>query len=238
MRKASASADADRPLPAPQRTAGNGRANAGLSGSAERPIVYLVDDDESIRRSISLLLRTVGLDVETFSSAADFLAFQRPDRTCCLVCDVRLPAQSGLELQERLIQRHDDLAIIFVTGFGTVQLVVRAMRAGAIHFLEKPFEDQDLLDAIFQALEREEGRRKEARERVALRQRFESLTPREREVLELVVAGFANKRIAARLGASEKTIKVHRGRVMEKMQAESLAQLVGMTVKILPPTQQ
>jgi RNA polymerase sigma factor (sigma-70 family) len=220
---------------APARRASRARRAAGEQ--ADRPLVLVVDDDNSVRRALSALLRSVGLEVETFASAQEFLAFARPDRPCCLVCDMRLPGQSGLDLQESLTAQHADMAIIFITGYGTVHQSVRAMRAGALHFLEKPFEDQDFLDAVYQALLREQGRRRARDERSDIERRFAALTEREREVLHLVVAGLPNKKIAAQLGTSEKTVKVHRGHMMEKMHAASLAELVQLAGKaaLSPP---
>jgi FixJ family two-component response regulator len=196
--------------------------------TAPEPLVYVIDDDESVRRALTRLIRAVGLEVETYPSAAAFLAQPRPERPACLVLDVRLPGASGLDLQAALGGAQAVLPIIFITGFGTVPTTVRAMKGGAVDFLQKPFQDQELLDAIHRALERSRGARTRQAERSAVQRRVDGLTPREREVLGLVVAGLLNKQIAARLGAAEKTIKVHRGRVMRKMGAESVAELVRM----------
>jgi FixJ family two-component response regulator len=195
-------------------------------------MVYVVDDDETVRRSLARLVRSVGLRVETFPSAQAFLDHKGGDRPCCLVLDVRLPGLSGLELQTAMGQAQRTMPIIFITGRGNVRMSVRAMKGGALDFLQKPFDGQDLLDAIQRAL----GRSLEARagdaERSVIERRLATLTPREREVLALVVAGLLNKQIAGELGAAEKTVKVHRGRVMKKMEAESVAELVRMTQKV------
>jgi FixJ family two-component response regulator len=194
-------------------------------------VVYVVDDDETVRRSLTRLVKSVGLDVETFPSAQAFLDQKGPDRPSCLVLDVRLPGLSGLDLQAAMGQAQRTMPIIFITGRGNVPMSVRAMKGGALDFLQKPFDAQELLDAIQRALVRSrEGRVQEA-ERLTIEGRLASLTPRERQVLTLVVTGVLNKQIAAELGAAEKTIKVHRGRVMRKMQADSVADLVRMTQK-------
>jgi FixJ family two-component response regulator len=188
--------------------------------------VFVVDDDPSIRRALTRLLRSVGLAVDAYAGAQEFLDAYDPARPGCLVLDVRMPHISGLELQQALAQRAVELPIIFITGHGDVPMSVRAMRAGAIDFLPKPFHDQDLLDAIQRAIARDAELRAARAVRVDVLRRVELLTPREREVLVLVTAGKMNKEIAAQLGASEKTIKVHRARVMKKMGAESVAELV------------
>jgi len=194
-------------------------------------IVYVVDDDETVRRSLARLVRSVGLKVDTFASAQAFLEHKGQDRPSCLVLDVRLPGLSGLDLQTAMGQSQRTMPIIFITGLGNVPMTVRAMKGGAQDFLEKPFEDQELLDAIQRALARSRAARAEDAERADIEGRLATLTPRERQVLELVVAGLLNKQIAGELGAAEKTIKVHRGRVMKKMQADSVAELVRMTQK-------
>jgi FixJ family two-component response regulator len=194
-------------------------------------IVYVVDDDETVRRSLARLVRSVGLKVDTFASAQAFLEHKGQDRPSCLVLDVRLPGLSGLDLQTAMGQSQRTMPIIFITGLGNVPTTVRAMKGGAQDFLEKPFEDQELLDAIQRALARSRAARAEDAERADIEGRLATLTPRERQVLELVVAGLLNKQIAGELGAAEKTIKVHRGRVMKKMQADSVAELVRMTQK-------
>lgn len=196
------------------------------------PVVCVIDDEESVRRSIERLIRSVHLEVETFSSAQDYLQRKPADRPTCLIVDVRMPGLSGLDLQEDLLAHGLTPPIIFVTGHGTIPMTVRAMKAGAIHFLQKPFEDQELLDALHQALERETLAWQARAEQTQIRQCFQTLTPRERQVLDLVVAGLANKRIGSELGTSEKTIKVHRSRVMQKMGASSLPDLVRMSEKI------
>ena len=194
-------------------------------------IVYVVDDDEAVRRSLARLVRSVGLKVDTFASAQAFLEHKGQNRPSCLVLDVRLPGLSGLDLQAAMGQSQRAMPIIFITGRGNVPMTVRAMKGGAQDFLEKPFDDQELLDAIQRALARSQEARAEDAERADIERRLAALTPRERQVLELVVAGLLNKQIAGELGAAEKTIKVHRGRVMKKMQADSVAGLVRMTQK-------
>lgn len=196
------------------------------------PIVCVIDDEESVRRSIERLVRSVHLDVETFSSAQEYLQRKPGDRPTCLIVDVRMPGLSGLDLQEDLLAHGLTQPIIFITGHGTIPMTVRAMKAGATHFLQKPFEDQELLDALHQALERETLAWETRAEQTQIRRCFQTLTPRERQVLDLVVAGLANKRIGSELGTSEKTIKVHRSRVMQKMGANSLPDLVRMSGKI------
>jgi FixJ family two-component response regulator len=191
--------------------------------------VYIVDDEETVRRSVSRLVRSVGLNAETFGSAQAFLDHGRPDGPACLVLDVRLPGLSGLDLQSALGPIQHRVPIIFITGRGNIPMSVRAMKGGALDFLRKPLESQELLDAIQRALARSrEGLAQEA-ERARIERRVANLTPREREVLALVVTGMLNKQIAAELGAAEKTVKVHRGRVMKKMEADSVADLVRMT---------
>ncbi len=191
-------------------------------------VVFVVDDDASLRESLKNLIRSVGLRVEAFHSAQEFLRSKRLDVPGCLVLDVRLPGLSGLDLQKRMAEADVEIPIIFITGHGDIPMTVQAMKAGAVEFLTKPFRDQDLLDAIQEALERDSRAREQRAEVEVLRRRFDSLTPREGEVMELMVAGLLNKQIAAELGASETTVKIHRHHVMEKMGAGSLAELVKM----------
>lgn len=196
------------------------------------PIVFVVDDDPSVRRAIKRLIGSVGLQVEAFGSAQEFLQGWHSDAPCCLVLDIRLPGISGLEFQRQLAEIKIHIPIIFITAHGDIPMTVRAMKGGAVEFLTKPFRDQDLLDAVHLALERNRvGRQKEAKV-ASLRKRMESLTPREREVLPLVVSGLLNKQIAAEIGTSETTVKVHRGQLMRKMGADSLAELVRLAEKI------
>lgn len=190
--------------------------------------VIVVDDDPAMREALQSLLRSVGLQVQLHGSVQEFLAGKRPDGPCCLVLDVRLPGQSGLDLQDELVKANILLPIIFITGHGDIPMSVRAMKAGAVEFLTKPFRDQDFLDATQLALERDRVRRDKDTVIAKLRQRYDSLTTRERQVMALVVAGRLNKQIAADIGVSEVTVKVHRGQVMRKMAARSLADLVRM----------
>jgi FixJ family two-component response regulator len=196
------------------------------------PVVYVVDDDESVRRSLSRLIRSVGLETQAFPSAESFLEQPIPDRPACLILDLRLHGPSGLDLQAELGQQQQALPIIFITGHGTVPASVRAMKGGALDFLQKPFDRDELLERVQQALSRSRDACRERAEQAAIRRRFDTLTPREREVLSLVVRGMLNKQIAVELGAAEKTIKIHRGRVMRKMEADSVATLVRLTQKL------
>jgi len=195
-------------------------------------MVFVVDDDAPMRESLRNLIRSVGLRVELFASAQEFLRSKRPDLASCLVLDVRLPGLSGLDLQRRTTDAGMEIPIIFITGHGDVPMSVHAMKAGAVEFLTKPFRDQDLLDAIQQALERDRKARDQRAAVEELRRRFASLTPREREVMKRVVAGLLNKQIGAELGTSETTVKIHRHQVMEKMGAGSLPELVRMADRL------
>jgi FixJ family two-component response regulator len=196
------------------------------------PIVFVVDDDASIRDALKSLIRSVGLQVGLFSSPREFLQAERPEAPSCLVLDIRLPGKSGLEFQSELAMAGINIPIIFITGHGDIPMSVRAMKGGAVEFLTKPFRDQDLLDAIQVALERDRVRRQQEAEIAVLRDRLSSLTPREREVLPLVVSGLLNKQVAAEIGTTEATVKVHRSQLMRKMGADSLPELVRMAEKI------
>lgn len=200
--------------------------------SAPQSVVFVIDDDAAIRDALKSLVRSVGLQVELFSSTKDFRKQPPADVPSCLVLDIRLPGKSGLEFQRELRAAGIHTPIIFITGHGDISMSVRAMKAGAVEFLTKPFRDQDLLDAIQTALEKDQARLQQQSEMAVLRQRLNSLTPREREVLRLVVSGRLNKQIAAELGTSEITIKAHRASVMRKMQAESLADLVRIAARL------
>jgi RNA polymerase sigma factor (sigma-70 family) len=194
--------------------------------------VFVVDDDPLVRRAIKGLVESVGLQVENFGSAEEFLQAKRPDVPSCLVLDIRLRGVSGLDFQQQLVEAKIYVPVIFITAHGDIPMTVRAMKAGAVEFLTKPFREQDLLDAIQIGLERDRARREREAEIAVLHERFESLTQREREVVAMVVAGMLNKQIAAEIGTAENTVKVHRSRAMEKMQAQSLADLVRMVEKL------
>jgi FixJ family two-component response regulator len=202
---------------------------------SDTAVVYVVDDDNSVCRALTRLLRSVGLAVETFRSAKTFFDYPAPDRPSCLVLDMWLPGPSGLELQANLSQAGRDIPIVFITGHGDVPTSVKAMKGGAIDFLQKPFNDREFLECVDRALARSRQRRAHRAELAEVERRYAALTPREREVFALVVTGKLNKQIAGDLGIAEKTIKVHRGRVMEKMQTESVAELVRMAEKLRRP---
>jgi FixJ family two-component response regulator len=191
-------------------------------------VVYVIDDDASMREGLKSLLGSVGLRVETFGSASEFFAKRLPDAAICLVVDVRLPGLSGLDFQAELSQAHIDVPIIFITGHGDIAMTVKAMKAGAVEFLTKPFRDQDLLDAVKLGLEKNEAKRKGQKTNAVVSSLFDSLTPREQEVMRLVTTGLMNKQVAAEMGVSEITVKVHRGNVMRKMRANSLVDLARM----------
>jgi RNA polymerase sigma factor (sigma-70 family) len=199
-------------------------------------IVFVIDDDAALREALRSLIRSVGLQAELFGSTQEFMQVKRPEVPSCLVLDIRLPGISGLDFQRKLTETHISIPIIFITGHGDIPMSVRAMKAGAVEFLTKPFRDQDLLDAIQVALEGDRDRRQHEAEITLLQERLAELTPREREVLPLVVSGLPNKQIAAEIGTSEATVKVHRSQLMRKMGAESLPGLVRMAERVGVPT--
>jgi len=202
------------------------------------PTVFIVDDDGGLRQAIHDLVESVGLHAQSFASSEDFLRAKRVNRPSCLVLDVRLPQMSGLDFQKRLAEKGIQIPIIFITAHGDIPMSVRALKSGALEFLTKPFRDQDLLDAIHQALERDRVAQEQQTEIRHLQERVGTLTPREQEVMNLVVSGMLNKQIASQIGASEATVKIHRGNVMRKMQAGSVVDLVRMADRLKPLSRQ
>ena len=198
----------------------------------ELPTVLIVDDDEAVRNALRLLLKSIGLAARSFASAQEFMADYQPTQPGCLILDIRMPGMSGLELQQQLNLRGATIPVLFITGHGDIPMAVEAMQHGAFDFLQKPFRDQDLLDRVQRAFERDSSMRAQIKATEQIRQNLASLTPREREVLQLVTAGKPNKVMAADLGVSQRTIEIHRSRVMDKMQAGSLAQLVRMLIEV------
>src|SRR5215204_2426547 len=207
-----------------------------MQHSEQHPVIVVIDDDPSMRKALENLFKSVGFEVELFASPQEVLASERPDRPGCIVLDVRCPGRSGLDMQRDLTQADAHLPIIFITGYGDIPMSVRAMKAGAVEFLTKPFRDQDLLDAVRVALGRDRQQREKNKSLAILRSCFETLTPREQEVFALVATGLMNKQIAAQLAVSEITVKVHRGNLTRKMGARSLAELVRMADALKPPS--
>lgn len=200
--------------------------------TTSQPTVFVVDDDEAVRSSLKLLLKSIGLPVMAFPSAQDFLAAYRPEQAGCLILDIRMPGMSGPELQQQLNVRGAVIPVVFISGHGDIPMAVEAMQHGAFDFLQKPFRDQDLIDRVQRAMERDSVNRDQLRQLGAIRERLNSLTAREREVLQLMTLGKQNKVMAADLGVSQRTVEIHRARVMDKMEARSLAQLVRMMIEL------
>jgi FixJ family two-component response regulator len=203
-----------------------------ISPADEQPVIFVVDDDPSMRATLTDVMRSVGLQVQTFASAREFMGSKLPDAPGCLVLDVRLPGQSGLDFQRTLVESGIELPVVFITGHGDVPMSVRAMKAGAVDFLIKPFRDQDLLDAVHAAIERDRARRQHVIGLADLEERYRALTERERDVMALVVVGRLNKQIASELGLAEVTVKAHRSQIMHKMGAKSLPELVRMADRL------